>query len=74
MVFTSKIIVEVFPSWNRWPFTSSHRGRAWGSGTSSLVTIQGPIGANVSQLFPLVHCPPGRSIWNSRSETSLTTQ
>ena len=67
-------MVAVFPSCTRSPLTSSHRGRFCGSGVSSFVTIHGPSGANVSQLLPLVHCLPGRSIWNSRSDTSFTTQ
>ncbi len=55
------------------PLTSQTRSSAWGSGTSSDVTSQGPIGAKVSQLLPLDQLPP-RSSWNSRSETSLTMQ
>ena len=40
------------------------------SAISSFVTSQGPMGAKLSWLLPLVHCPD-RRVWNSRSETSL---
>ena len=60
----------VLPSCRRSPFTHSRRLRSWGSSTSSAVVIHGPNGLNVSQFFPLSHCPP-RSVWNSRSLTSL---
>ncbi len=41
-----------------------------GSATSSAVTSQGPMGAKVSALLPLV-VPPPCSIWKARSETSF---
>ena len=43
------------------------------SPASSFVTSQGPVGPKVSQPLPLSQVPP-RSIWYSRSETSLITQ
>ena len=52
---------------------SSSHGGACGSAFSSFVTIQGPTGPKVSQPLPLSQVPP-RSIWYSRSLTSLTTQ
>ena len=67
----SKIIVFVLPRWRFSPLTSSHMLRFCGSLTSSLVTNHGPIGPKVSQLLPLFHWPPLRSIWNTRSDTSL---
>ena len=36
--------------------------------------IHGPCGAKVSWPLPLSHWPPPRSIWYSRSDTSLATQ
>src|SRR5215471_17003440 len=70
---TPKTIVLVEPFWRVSPFTVSHMSRFCGWGISSLVTSQGPSGPNVSEPLPLVHCP-ARSIWNSRSETSLARQ
>ena len=67
---TPKIMSAVVPSCRGSPLTQSRRPSACGSATSSAVTIHGPSGLNVSQFLPLSHCPP-RSIWNSRSETSL---
>src|SRR5262252_8435549 len=70
---TPKIIVLVEPFWRGSPFTVSHMSRFCGSGISSLVTSHGPSGPNVSEPLPLVHWP-ARSIWNTRSETSLARQ
>src|SRR3546814_16205226 len=61
-------MVRVLPSWKRWPFTSSQRGRSCGSGTSSGVTSQGPTGPKVSALLPFTHWPVPSS-WKPRSET-----
>src|SRR5205814_3765849 len=69
---TPNAMFLVLPSCFFSPLTHSRRPRSCGSGTSSAVTNQGPSGLNVSQFFPLSHWP-SRSIWNSRSETSLTT-
>ena len=73
MVFTSKIMVLVEPVCMRSPFTSSHMPSFCTSLISSLVTSQGPSGPKVSQPLPFIHWPP-RSIWYSRSETSLQMQ
>ncbi len=35
------------------------------------VSIHGPSGQCVSKIFPLIHWPPWRSRWWSRTETSL---
>src|SRR3984885_11513707 len=69
----SKIMVEVLPRWRFSPLTLSHMASFCGSLISSLVTSQGPSGPKVSQPLPLVHCP-ARSIWNTRSDTSLARQ
>lgn len=66
------IMVRVFPSCILLPLTSSHKERLCGSGTSFLVTSQGPIGPNVSHPFPLSHVGP-LSNWKARSLTPLTT-
>ncbi|MNL82726.1 hypothetical protein D3C87_2101740 [compost metagenome] len=71
MVATSKIMRAVVPACMRSPLTSSHIDRACGSGTSSFVTSQGPVGQKFGKLLPFTHCPP-RSICQARSETSLT--
>ncbi len=42
-------------------------------GPRRVVTSHGPVGPNVSQPLPLSQVPP-RSVWNSRSLTSLQTQ
>src|SRR5215469_10850490 len=69
---TPNFMFAVLPSCFCSPLTHSRSASACGSGTSSAVTSQGPNGLNVSQFFPLSHWPC-RSIWNSRSDTSLTT-
>src|SRR5438094_355182 len=40
------------------PFTDSQMRSECGSGISSAVARNGPMGANVSALFPFTHCPP----------------
>ena len=67
------IHASLLPRWRGAPFTSSHRSRACGSGTSSGVTSQGPIGPKLSKPLPLSQVPP-RSVCHARSLTSLTTQ
>ena len=66
-------MVRVLPVCMRSPLTSSHMSSFCGSGISSRVTSQGPIGPKVSQPLPLSHWPP-RSSWYSRSDTSLMVQ
>lgn len=70
---TGKIWSAVLPSCLSSPLTHSFTSRPCGSGTSSAVTSHGPSGVKVSQFLPLSQVPP-RSIWNSRSETSLTSR
>ena len=62
----AETIVFVLPFCIFLPLTSVHSDRFCGSGTSSFVTIHGPVGPNVSQPLPLSQVPP-RSVWNSRS-------
>ena len=71
---TPKIIVAVEPLCIRSPLTSSHIASFCGSEISSAVTSHGPSGPKVGQPLPLIHCPPPRSSWKARSETSLQTQ
>ena len=70
-----KALAPQHPEWKKkQPFKAVLDGdmsKFCGSLISSLVTNQGPTGPNVSQLLPLFHWPPLRSIWNTRSETSL---
>jgi hypothetical protein len=63
----------VWPCCRRSRLTVVQSPRPCGSAISSAVTSHGPIGAKVSALLPLV-VPPPCSIWNSRSETSLSRQ
>ena len=51
------------------PSTRQRIRSAPGSGISSAVTIQGPIGQKVSRLLPRIHWPSAN--WRSRAETSL---
>ena len=66
-------MVLVEPFCILFPFTSRYIFKFCTSDISSLVTKQGPVGPKVSHDLPLVHCP-SLLIWNSLSETSLTTQ
>ncbi|MNL69855.1 hypothetical protein D3C87_1947690 [compost metagenome] len=68
-----KIMVAVEPSWKVLPLTFNHMRRLAGSGASSRVTSQGPMGPKVSQPLPLSQVPP-RSVWKARSDTSLMVQ
>ncbi len=61
-------MVSVLPFCIRWLFTLSVIRNLGASVSSALVVGHGPSGLNMSQLLPLLHCPP-RSRWNSRSET-----
>ena len=72
-VLTPKTMVAVEPVCMRSPLTSSHMSSFCGSAISSGVTSQGPSGPKVGQPLPFIHWPD-RSIWNSRSDTSLQTQ
>ena len=56
------------------PLRRSWIWRFSGSGTSSFVTRYGPIGANVSGVFPKSHCPPGRPSCQSRGGNVVTVQ
>ena len=56
-------------SWRTSPLTVHRIERRPGSGSSSRVTIQGPIGQNVSRLLARTHCPSWTCM--SRAETSL---
>ncbi|MNV96228.1 hypothetical protein D3C71_1912100 [compost metagenome] len=47
-VGTPKMKLRVLLFCTRWPLTSSHRSMACGSGTSSAMASQGPMGAKVS--------------------------
>jgi hypothetical protein len=53
------------------PLTRSFTALRCGSPNSSAVTTTGPIGQNVSRLFPLKNCMC--AFWRSRAVTSLTT-
>ena len=70
-----KIIVLVLPVCRGTPLgaSSQRRVEVVTSLISSAVTIHGPVGPKVSQPY-LPHCEPLRLSWNSRSETSFTTQ
>ena len=63
-------ISRVFELCSVSPPISSEISSACGSGISSLVTIQGPMGANVSNVLPISHCVV--AVWKSRALTSLT--
>src|SRR5229473_1977415 len=67
-----QIISRVLLSWRTSPLTKQRTVGAWGSGTSSLVTIHGPIGPCVSNDLPIVNVGE----WNcqSRAETSFATK
>ncbi len=68
----SKISSLVFDSWRSSPFTQVRRRSWWGSGSSSAVTIQGPIGPWVSKDLPIVQV--GVRSCQSRTVTSFTTR
>jgi len=70
---TPKIMSAVEDSCMVSPLRSSHSGRACGSGTSSAVTSQGPMGQKPGADLPLTHCPP-RSFCQSRSDRSFSVQ
>ncbi|MNI96839.1 hypothetical protein D3C73_1553720 [compost metagenome] len=64
----------VFPCWRTSPLTRSCIGSSCMSGTSSRVTIQGPMGQNVSMAFENEKTPDSISLrWMSRAEMSLNT-
>ena len=61
---------DVSPSCLISPFTHSLTSRSSAAPNSSAVTIQGPIGLNVSNDLARLHCPS--LICVSRADTSLT--
>jgi len=63
---------DVLLCWRNSPLTRLRSGRFCGSGTSSVVTIHGPIGPCVSKLLPIVKV--GECFCQSRAETSLATK
>ena len=56
-----------------WPLSRSWILRLCGSVTSSAVTSTGPVGANVSNVLPMVHCFSSPLNCQSRAETSCPT-
>ena len=70
----SMSILAVLPLCRTWPLTRSSIASAWASGSSSLVTIQGPIGQNVSIDLENENTPDRISRrWMSRAVMSLKT-
>ena len=66
---TPKYICAVFDCCITSSLTRHSIASACGSGISSAVTSDGPIGQNVSSDLPRVHWPSPN--WRSRAETSL---
>jgi hypothetical protein len=67
-------ILAVLPRWRTSPLTRSSIASAGASGTSSRVTIQGPIGQNVSIALEKENTPDCISRrWMSRAVMSLKT-
>src|SRR5699024_4866467 len=62
----------VFESWRTSPFTEAVSRSAFGSTTSSFVTIYGPTGAKPSFVFPAIHC--GVRFCISRADISFVVQ
>ena len=64
----------MFERWRTSPLTRSSMDSSWGLPTSSGVTIQGPIGTNVSMLLDRQNTPDYiSSRWMSRAVMSLNT-
>ena len=68
---TSKIMSEVFSSCIVTPLRIVRTTRAFGSGISSGVTRHGPMGRNVSKVFPRHHWLPPNRTCQSLALTSL---
>ena len=68
-------ISELLPRDHSWPLTRAIMVKAWGSGTSSAVTNQGPKALPVSKSLPLDGPSPVciSMYWASRAEKSLNT-
>ena len=67
-------IWAVLPRCRTWPLTRSSMASAWASGTSSRVTIHGPIGQKVSIALENENTPDCISRrWMSRAVMSLKT-